>query len=101
MPDGVDHHQRALPAVSLVFAPDPPLLQEPVRQLAFQPRNDLLLRVDPFLFGHGASSPLPQAMMLDRVRGMFVYPSMISARSGRGNTAERVGPGRSAGSAER
>ena len=41
MADGVDHHQRALPAIGLVFAPDPAVLEIPMRQLFLEPLLDL------------------------------------------------------------
>src|SRR5689334_11205376 len=44
--DGVDHHQRALPAVGLVAAPDPAILEPPVRQIALQAFLDLGVAVD-------------------------------------------------------
>jgi len=49
MTDGVHHHQRALPALGAVLAPDPAILVEPVRQLARQPVLDFLFRVSVFL----------------------------------------------------
>src|SRR5579872_255850 len=43
MTDRIDYHQRALPAVRLVLAPDPAVLVPPERQLLLQPRLDLVL----------------------------------------------------------
>src|SRR6478752_3026737 len=41
MADGIDHHQRALPAVGLVFASDPAAFKIPMRQVLLEPLLDL------------------------------------------------------------
>src|SRR5215471_2083148 len=68
MPDRVDHHQRALPAMRAVPSPDPAALQVPVRQLALEPRFDFLVAVGAFLalFVHPAG--LPSMSILKTVR---------------------------------
>src|SRR6201999_2651112 len=56
MADGVDHHQRALPAMRLVLAPDPAVLVPPMWQLAGEPRLGLVLGIGAFALlrlGHG------------------------------------------------
>jgi len=53
MPDRVDHHQGALPAVRLVLAADPAAFQIPMRQVAFEARGDFVVGVSAFFFGHG------------------------------------------------
>ncbi len=45
MADGVDHHQRALPAIGLVFAPDPAVLEIPMGQLLLEPLLDLAIAI--------------------------------------------------------
>ncbi len=45
MADGVDDHQRAFPAMRLVFAPDPAVLVAPFRQFLRQPLDDFGLRI--------------------------------------------------------
>src|SRR5260370_30004186 len=54
MADRVDHHQRALPAGGPVFAPDPAVLEIPMRQFGSEALPDLVLSVSPLAlpFGH-------------------------------------------------
>src|SRR6185312_8672142 len=49
MADGVDHHQRAFPAMRAIFAADPAALVKPMRQLVCKPRLDFVLGVCAFL----------------------------------------------------
>src|SRR5690242_10577093 len=49
MPDGVDHHERAPPAVRLVLAADVAALERPMRHIARKPRLDLGLAICAFL----------------------------------------------------
>src|SRR5262245_2215874 len=54
----IDHHQRALPAMCLVFPADPARLIVPMRQLPFQPRSCLVFAVNTFFLSHRKASPL-------------------------------------------
>src|SRR5262245_52694002 len=65
MADRVHDHQRSLPPFGAVLAPDPALLEVPVRQLALQPRLDLVFRIGPVLRTlHGSDSRSGQALSL-------------------------------------
>src|ERR1700761_8933884 len=54
--DGVDHHQRTLPARGAESASDPAVFVAPVGEIAFEPRLDLVWRIDPLfrIFAHCA-----------------------------------------------
>src|ERR1700733_3383836 len=60
MADGVDHHQRALPAGGAKSPSDPAVFVPPMRKLAFETRVDLVRFIDALfgLFAHGVP-PIP------------------------------------------
>ena len=45
MTDGVDHHQRALPTMRLIFPTNPTAFVTPMRKIALQSRVDFFLRI--------------------------------------------------------
>jgi hypothetical protein len=55
VPDRVDHHQSALPAVGAIAPSNPAVFEVPMRQLGLEARFDLGIRVGPFFaaFRHG------------------------------------------------
>src|SRR5271154_7523237 len=57
MPDGVDHHQRALPTMRLIFPTNPTAFVTPMRKIALQARGDVFLRVRSLrrFFGHSTT----------------------------------------------
>src|SRR4029450_2352983 len=92
----IHHHQRALPAVGLVFAPYPTLLEEPVRQFLLQPRFDFGVAIDALFLGHD-DDVLPQTRTTlsltswgqDRIdQAMIVGPAL----AGNANADATVAP---------
>src|SRR5260370_30314421 len=60
VPDRIDHHEGALPTVGAVFAANPAAFEVPMRQLGFEARLDLDIRVGAFFaaFRHGTTSQM-------------------------------------------
>src|SRR4029078_6384480 len=58
MADGIDHHQRALPTIGAITAPDPAVFEVPMGQLLFEPLLDLAIAIGTLGRCHRYQKPL-------------------------------------------